>query len=104
MTEGINPNGIEYYIPLFFDECNTIFDFLPNGINIFDLAGIKEISKNFYEEMKERFSLMSGIIDRPVMAPENLFLDSSRISKYFGAYELVPHEEINLDLITKELI
>ena len=103
VTEGINPNGIEYYIPLFFDECNTIFDFLPNGINIFDLAGIKEISKNFYEEMKERFSLVSGNIDRPVMAPENLFLNSSRILKYFETYELVSHEEINLDLFTKEI-
>ena len=53
--------------------------------------------------MKERFSLVSGNIDRPVMAPENLFLNSSRILKYFETYELLPHEKINLDLFTKEI-
>ena len=53
--------------------------------------------------MKERFSLMSGNVNRPVMAPENLFLDSSRISKYFETYELIPNEKINLNLITKEI-
>jgi len=37
------------------------------------------------------------------MAPEHLFINSSRILKYFETYELVSHEEINLDLFTKEI-
>ncbi|NIN39829.1 MAG: hypothetical protein GTO67_14815, partial [Gammaproteobacteria bacterium] len=31
ISEGISPNGIEYYLPFFFDELATLFDYLPKN-------------------------------------------------------------------------
>jgi transcription-repair coupling factor (superfamily II helicase) len=32
LSSGITPAGIEYYLPLFFDETSTLFDYLPQTL------------------------------------------------------------------------
>jgi transcription-repair coupling factor (superfamily II helicase) len=38
LSSGITPAGIEYYIPLFFEETSTLFDYLPQDTQVFSLA------------------------------------------------------------------
>jgi len=35
VSDGIAPAGVEYYLPLFFDQCDTLFDYLPEQSLIF---------------------------------------------------------------------
>ena len=35
LTSGIIPAGIEYYLPLFFEETSTLFDYLPTDTQVF---------------------------------------------------------------------
>ncbi len=39
LSSGITPAGIEYYLPLFFDETSTLFDYLPQDTQVFSLPG-----------------------------------------------------------------
>ena len=39
VTHGITPPGIEYYLPLFFDETATLFDYLPGATHVFTADG-----------------------------------------------------------------
>src|SRR5690606_28264420 len=31
ISAGISPPGVEYYLPLFFDRCSTLFEYLPEN-------------------------------------------------------------------------
>ena len=42
LSTGITPAGIEYYLPLFFEESATLFDYLPADTQVFSLPGIEK--------------------------------------------------------------
>ena len=39
IKDGIAPQGIEYYLSLFFDETATLFDYLPAKVQLFSSCG-----------------------------------------------------------------
>ena len=43
LSTGITPAGIEYYLPLFFEETATLFDYLPADTQVFSLPGIGQL-------------------------------------------------------------
>ncbi len=47
LSSGITPAGIEYYLPLFFEETSTLFDYLPQDTQVFSLPGIEQAAENF---------------------------------------------------------
>ncbi len=49
LSSGITPAGIEYYLPLFFDETSTLFDYLPQDTQVFSLPGIEQAAEKFLE-------------------------------------------------------
>jgi transcription-repair coupling factor (superfamily II helicase) len=74
MGLGLATAGIEYYLPLFFDDTSTVFDYLgPQAVMV--LHGELERSfEHFWHDTRERYQLASGDPDRPVLAPHSLFL------------------------------
>ena len=48
LSSGITPAGIEYYLPLFFDETSTLFDYLPQDTQVFSLPGIEQAAEQFW--------------------------------------------------------
>ena len=75
---GVATAGIEYYLPLFFEETATVFDYLGTGTEqaaTLVLHGDLEAPlQRFWQDTKERYRLAQGEPDRPPMAPEHLFL------------------------------
>jgi transcription-repair coupling factor (superfamily II helicase) len=74
---GIAPAGIEYYLPLFFDQTDTLFDYLsPEAVICFHGA-VAESIRGFWRETESRHSLLKGDRVRPLLPPETLFLDEA---------------------------
>ena len=75
---GVATAGIEYYLPLFFEQTATVFDYLGHGSEraaTLVLHGELEAPlQRFWQDTKERYRLAQGEPDRPPMAPEHLFL------------------------------
>lgn len=75
---GVATAGIEYYLPLFFEETATVFDYLGSGSDkaaTLVLHGDLEAPlQRFWQDTRERYRLAQGEPDRPPMAPEHLFL------------------------------
>ena len=42
LSSGLVPAGIEYYLPLFFEQTATLFDYLPSDTQVFSLPGIEQ--------------------------------------------------------------
>lgn len=69
------PQGIEYYLPLFFQETATIFDYLPENTKIITVDNISDYLENFASEANKRFTDRNFDVTRPVLPPQNLFLN-----------------------------
>ena len=74
MKEGGAPAGIEYYLPLFFDQTATLFDYLGQNTLCLLGEGALEAAEAFWQQTGERHEQRRHDIERPVLAPADLFL------------------------------
>ncbi|MCX7891920.1 MAG: transcription-repair coupling factor [Burkholderiales bacterium] len=78
VSSGIPTAGIEYYLPLFFDETATLFDYLPAGTTVAlhrDVAGAIDA---FWRDARSRHRMLAGDRARPVLPPTSLFLTAEQ--------------------------
>ncbi|HSW19621.1 MAG TPA: transcription-repair coupling factor [Ramlibacter sp.] len=75
---GVATAGIEYYLPLFFDETATVFDYLGPNATIVLHGDLEPAFARFWQDTKERYRLMQGDRERPVLPPEALFLGAEQ--------------------------
>ncbi len=94
ISEGIIPPGIEYYLPLFFDELGTLFDYLPDNTQLFSLPGIEGSAEHFWQDVRTRHADQSIDPTRPLLPPGELFLPVEECFALIKRYpRVVCHEE-----------
>ena len=54
VSNGIFPGGIEYYLPLFFDAAETLFDYAPKDAVFALLGDVHTVLTDFERETRER--------------------------------------------------
>ncbi|KQX01179.1 transcription-repair coupling factor [Massilia sp. Root418] len=74
ISSGIASAGIEYYLPLFFDETATLFDYLPQGSTLAMVGDIDAAIKRFWLDTQSRYRFLRSDRERPILAPEAIFL------------------------------
>ena len=91
VSNGIFPGGIEYYLPLFFDAAETLFDYAAKDA-VFALIGdIHATLTDFEKETRDRWGLLRGDSARPLLEPNELYLgrdDFLHEIKSYSRYEL----------------
>jgi transcription-repair coupling factor (superfamily II helicase) len=78
MGNGVATAGIEYYLPLFFDDTATVFDYLGTMATVVLHGDLEPAFQHFWQDTKERYRLVKGDPDRPALPPEALFLSSEQ--------------------------
>ena len=73
---GIAPAGVEYFLPLFFDETATLFDYLPQDAILALHGPIEGAMQRFWNETSERHRFLARDSTRPILPPGALFLDA----------------------------
>ncbi len=74
ISNGTPSAGIEYWLPLFFDETATLFDYLPEGTTLCLHNDVPEALRDFWRDAQSRFEMLSGEKNRPLLPPADLFL------------------------------
>ena len=74
--EGRHGQGLEQYLPLFFDQTASLLDYLPREHRLVILTGCDEAAVEFAEQVRQRFDQRAGDRERPPLKPEELYLDS----------------------------
>jgi transcription-repair coupling factor (superfamily II helicase) len=95
VSDGRLPSGVEYYLPLFFEQTATLFDYLPTDRMLFQLEGIREQAERFMSEVAQRYESRRHDIERPLLPPEQLYLrpdDLAAALKQGSAVRLGSHE------------
>ena len=74
VSAGLATAGIEYYLPLFFDETATLFSYLGAAATIALHGDVDEALKRFWADTRERHRFLQHDPERPLLPPEDLFL------------------------------
>ncbi len=83
VSDGIMPSGIEYYLPVFYDdhELNTLFDYLPKSSLYIAPQELTQQLEVFEAEVNARYEQRRHDIERPILSPEYLYQTTSEISR-----------------------
>src|SRR5690606_38517015 len=77
ISEAQLPAGIEYYLPLFFDETVSLLDYLAaDGADAGLVILVDDATSGLeagWRLIEERYEQLSGDIERPVLAPDRAF-------------------------------
>ncbi|WP_445144146.1 transcription-repair coupling factor [Dyella sp. Tek66A03] len=74
MKEGVTPGGIEYYLPLFFEQTATLFDYLADNAVFLLGESALDSAEQFWTQTSERYDQRAHDIERPVLPPAELYL------------------------------
>jgi transcription-repair coupling factor (superfamily II helicase) len=75
LKSGIAPAGVEYYLPLFFEQTATLFDYLDNNNTLPLIAeGAYEAAEAFWAQTRNRYEQRRHDIERPLVPPDELYL------------------------------
>ena len=73
IAQGIATAGIEYYLPLFFEQTGTIFSYLGEQAHLVLHGEVDAALDHFWTDTRERHRFIAADPDRPVLAPEEIF-------------------------------
>ncbi|MDZ7918733.1 transcription-repair coupling factor [Rhodoferax sp.] len=75
---GVATAGIEYYLPLFFEDTATVFDYVGADATVVLHGDLEPAFQRFWQDTKDRYRLVQGDPDRPALPPEALFLGTEQ--------------------------
>lgn len=88
VTEGLVSQGLEYYLPLFFDATENLLDYLPKESHIIKSVGVNEELDHFWEQVKERYDQYGHDRHRPLMSPKQIFIPSNELLNHLKTFDL----------------
>ncbi len=91
---GRAPGGSEYYLPLFFDECASLFDYLPDNARLVALGDHHRAAQDFHQQVENRFEDYGIDPRRPLLPPNRCFL---AVDELYGQMKQRSMLELRLD-------
>ena len=86
---GIPSAGIESYLPLFFDEQSCLFDYFPRSgdpVWLVNIGDVEQSIRNFWKDTQSRYEFLKHDLDRPILSPDQLFLNVDEFFSNAKAY------------------
>lgn len=74
-------SGIEHYLPMFFDETATLFDYLPQNTTIIHTGNTSAIMKTWEKQIHARYQERRHDIQRPIIEPHQLYLETESVDQ-----------------------
>lgn len=88
VSNYMSPNGIEYFLPFFFDETASIFSYLPQDSQIILEQQVWESCSNFRQEVDLRWESLRHDIEAPILTPDQLFLSEEEFKSKTSLFEI----------------
>ncbi|MEO6264939.1 MAG: transcription-repair coupling factor, partial [Luteimonas sp.] len=89
LKAGHAPAGIEYYLPLFFEQTATLFDYLGASALPVIGEGAFEACEHFWTQTLERYEQRRHDIERPLLPPDELYLSPEALRERLNQRERV---------------
>ncbi|HEU4851375.1 MAG TPA: transcription-repair coupling factor [Telluria sp.] len=103
---GIASAGIEYYLPLFFEQTATLFDYLPQQASLAFVGDIESAIRRFWSDTESRYKFLKSDRERPLLEPSELFLGDEQFfvtAKPFGRWTIAKPENGDASELTSPI-
>lgn len=84
LSQGRAPGGAEYYLPLFFDRCELLLDYLPDSASLVAVGDHYGAATRFWDEAQRRYDEYGVDPRRPLLAPAELFTPVEELYQTLG--------------------
>jgi transcription-repair coupling factor (superfamily II helicase) len=74
LKAGVAPAGVEYYLPLFFADTATLFDYFGPGTLPLIADGAHASADAFWAQTQGRYEQRRHDVERPLLPPDELYL------------------------------
>ncbi|MAZ45847.1 MAG: transcription-repair coupling factor [Gammaproteobacteria bacterium] len=89
VSNGILANGVEYYLPFFFDELSTIFDYMPTSNLVISQDGLPQEVTSYIEGFTERYESLRHDVTRPILPPDTLLILGNELTKKLNLFSQI---------------
>ena len=89
IAQGIATAGIEYYLPLFFEDTASLFDYLGPDAALVLHGEVDEALQKFAAETRERHRFLQADPERPILPPEAIFLKTDEFFARAAAHAVL---------------
>ncbi len=79
MERGLPTGGIEYYLPLFFDETATLLNYLPEHALVVHHRSLEESIQQYWQDIEQRYESRRHDRLRPILPPNKVFLPANEL-------------------------
>jgi transcription-repair coupling factor (superfamily II helicase) len=98
---GVATAGIEYYLPLFFENTATVFDYLGETSLVVLHGDLEPVLQRFNQDANDRFKLSQGDPERPVLQPTELFLNTEQFFKLVASHDCLAIRKVTPPDVTE---
>jgi len=107
ISAGNTPPGIEYFLPLFFEHTDTLFDYLPQNCTLVlhqsDPDTLEHDVQMVWQEIEERYEQRAHDIEYPILRPDEIFMSPKEFSNNVFTCERVFTTSEEIDPLSKTL-
>ena len=104
ISNGIASAGVEYYLPLFFDELASLFDYLPADSRLLIDDAALSHAGGFIDQVQQRYESRRYNLEWPLLTPQALFLDTDTLQSRLQSFSRVYFSAFKLDTETADCI
>lgn len=91
VSQGLAPPGIEAFLPLFFEETSTLFEYLPGNTVTLEAGDISAAIGAAEAQIQQRHEQYGSDIERPLLDPDEAFIPARNVVN-----ALADHSDIRL--------
>ena len=81
LRSGVHPQGLEQYLPLFYDETSLLLDYIDHAPQLVLQPGVFDAARDQARRTRERWEQRRHDLERPVLDPEELFFSPEEIEQ-----------------------
>jgi len=97
ISNGIATQGIEYYLPMFFEKTESFFNYLPDSCLLITSGDIGAAADNFWNDTSERYEQGRYNLERPLLSPDRLFIGHNEIRSAIDKHKRVVTQHFEIE-------
>ncbi|MCS3902294.1 transcription-repair coupling factor (superfamily II helicase) [Methylohalomonas lacus] len=89
VSQGLAPAGIEYYLPLFYEETQSLFDYMSDSAVLVEVDDVGEAASGFWDDIESRYESGRHDVERPLLPPETMFISPAQLEERAGLHSRI---------------
>lgn len=94
VSKGIASGGIEWYLPLFFEQTATLLDYVPAAALLCLHGNLDQAAQAFWHDAQSRYRQLAHDPERPILKPEILLI---KADEFFSQSHAWARLQLSLD-------